>query len=402
MADSLILFGGAVKALGNGKVGGHLVLFSTSKDPDISVYRDFFTAKTDYDLEEHTSTPIYYQHGQDDTLKYRKLGRGEMKMDDVGIWLEAQLELRDDYEKEIYKLAEAGKLGWSSGTAPHLVERKKVGEAHEVTRWPLGLDASLTPNPAEPRTTAVAIKSLAEFKSEIVETKGDLLGGDYLDAQITIGALSSLYDALMNRVYGALYGWDYTDDGETAPLGDRLNSVTDYFNEYRDDAIRIVDALMREPSTDTSSTKRLRDMLFYSPAAKKQAKPGDARAFERLLRDSGFSRTEAVALTNHGFKAFLRDAADDDAGTTPGTPDNSESTKTDASETPAEDAIETPETESDLAPTTVTAADAETPEEDPIAEEVRIRRERLTLAMTRRALSLDAQIGANLARSAGA
>lgn len=398
MTDTLILFGGAVKALGNGKVGGHLVLFSTSSDPDISEYRDFFTKATDYDLEEHSTTPIYYQHGLDDTLKHRKLGRGEMKSDDVGIWLEAQLELRDKYEQAVYKLAEAGKLGWSSGTAPHLVERKKVGEAHEVLRWPLGLDASLTPNPAEPRTAAVGIKSLTDFKAE-------LLGGDYLDAQITLSALGTLYDALMNRLYGALYGWDFAADGQAAPLGDRIDTARACFDEYRDEAIGIVDALMRESPTDATATKRLRDFLLSSAPMKSAEKPGDGRAFEKALREIlGYSRRESVAITNHGFKAFLRDAADDDAGITPEEIATSESAKTaEASETPADAIGETTETGETPAPTHVTAADAgPPPPDDPLSEEVRIRRERLALAMTRRSLTLDAQISANLARFSGA
>lgn len=40
------------------------------------------------------------------------------------------------------------------------------------------------------------------------------------------------------------------------------------------------------------------------------------REFERFLRDAGFSRKEAAAITSHGFKALIgqRDAATDEAG----------------------------------------------------------------------------------------
>lgn len=151
--------GSAVKDLGDGRVGGYLVRFSTQDDPDLT--GDYFTKATDFG--PHQVTPVYYQHGMDERLQRRVLASdASLKVDDVGVWVEAQLALRDDYEKQIYALAQAGKLGWSSGTAPHLVERERTGKAYHIKAWPLGLDASLTPTPAEPRTLAVAMKSLED------------------------------------------------------------------------------------------------------------------------------------------------------------------------------------------------------------------------------------------------
>jgi phage head maturation protease len=152
------MYGCEVKDLGGGRIGGYLVRFSGPGDPDLT--GDFFTKETDFG--PHTQTPIYYQHGMDATLQRRSLGQAAIRKDDVGIWVEAQLSLRDAYEQEIYALAQAGKLGWSSGTAGHLVEREQTGKAYHIKSWPLGLDASLTPTPAEPRTLAVAMKSLED------------------------------------------------------------------------------------------------------------------------------------------------------------------------------------------------------------------------------------------------
>jgi hypothetical protein len=59
--------------------------------------------------------PVLYNHGLDKTIKKRVIGKASVSIDDVGAWAEAQLNLRDEYEKEIYKLVEAGKLGYSSG-----------------------------------------------------------------------------------------------------------------------------------------------------------------------------------------------------------------------------------------------------------------------------------------------
>ena len=161
--ETVVFFGGSVKALGAGKVGGYLVEFGDENAPDL--LGDFFTKATDFDMDELKRSTVYYNHGLDPTLKARKLGRVDMSLKDAGVWLQGQLDLRDEYEEAVYGMVEAGKLGWSSGTAAHLVEREqKSNGAYHITRWPLGLDASLTPTPAEPRTRAVSIKSLKNIE----------------------------------------------------------------------------------------------------------------------------------------------------------------------------------------------------------------------------------------------
>lgn len=183
--DMLVSFGASVKALGDGRVAGYLALFGDVKNTDASSMKDFFEPATDYDLERSTKATIYYAHGRDKNVKQKKLAIGEMKADEVGIWVDAQLDLRDRYQKAIYGLAEKGALGWSSGTATHLVVREEIKEngevvAHKIIKWPLGLDASLTPTPAEPRTAAVAIKEL-----EALPTIEELLGEEIPPAQKT-------------------------------------------------------------------------------------------------------------------------------------------------------------------------------------------------------------------------
>ena len=153
--DVLVMHGSEVKALGEGRVGGYLVRFTTPEEPDLT--GDYFDAATDYGLADKTA--VYYAHGFDQALKRRRLGMGTLKADDVGVWIEAQLDMRDEYERAVYGLAVRDKLGWSSGTAPHLVEREQKGEAFHITSWPLGLDASLTPTPAEPKNMALPLKA---------------------------------------------------------------------------------------------------------------------------------------------------------------------------------------------------------------------------------------------------
>lgn len=156
--ETLVSFAGSVKALGGGKIGGHLVRFSSPDDPDLT--GDFFGKSTDLGIAEGSSLPVYYQHGLDDTLKNRRIGRGTVTFDEVGVWLEAQLDMRDEYERAIYGMAEKGKLGYSSGAAPMLVEKERVGKAWFIKSWPIA-EASLTPTPAEPRNSVMPLKSIS-------------------------------------------------------------------------------------------------------------------------------------------------------------------------------------------------------------------------------------------------
>lgn len=153
--DTIIAWGGAVKALGNGRIGGYLVRFTTDEDPDLE--GEFFTKDTDFGDAE--TAPVFYQHGMDPKLGKRRLGKAKHKRDEFGIWAETQLEMRDEYEQFIYEMAEAGKMGWSSGVPGHLIERESYGKAVWIKMWLLGLDDTLTPIPAEPRNTALPLKS---------------------------------------------------------------------------------------------------------------------------------------------------------------------------------------------------------------------------------------------------
>jgi HK97 family phage major capsid protein len=187
MEETLIAFGSELKALGEGKVGGYLVRFSTAEDPDLT--GDFFTKDTD--LHYPPEMPVLYNHGLDKTIKKRVIGKASVSIDDVGAWAEAQLNLRDEYEKEIYKLVEAGKLGYSSGALSHLVEREPAGKAAFIKSWFVG-EVSLTPTPAEPRNTVVSLKSLIpdEAALPIDEKKTSIHQGENkMDETIDIKAL---------------------------------------------------------------------------------------------------------------------------------------------------------------------------------------------------------------------
>jgi hypothetical protein len=165
--NDTVYFGGSVKYLGDNKVGGFLVRYGSPDDRD--VHKDFFHEDTDYG--EHKTTPVYYMHGLDRTLKGRILAKGAtLEQRDVGIWIEAQLRIRDAYEKYILEQVKLGKMGWSSGTP--IPAGIKMGSGYRIDTWHLGIDASILPSPAETRNTVVSVKSLLEYPgiATIVDT----------------------------------------------------------------------------------------------------------------------------------------------------------------------------------------------------------------------------------------
>jgi len=141
--DNLIYYGGAVKVVGENRVGGYLVRFSDQNTPDLE--GDFFAPDTDLgSVETGSKVPVYFHHGFDPVLKSRKVGMGTVKIDDVGAWLESILNMRDEYEQQLMELAKAGKLAYSSQAARTLVTREPVGKSWKITSWPIA-EASLTP-----------------------------------------------------------------------------------------------------------------------------------------------------------------------------------------------------------------------------------------------------------------
>lgn len=231
--EALVFQGSAVKALGDGKVGGYLVLFGDADSADLD--GEFFTAETDFDIPAGgtKSTSIYYHHGLDPVLKKRKLGSGEIGTDEIGVWLRGTLNMRDAYEQAVYKLVEQGKMGWSSGTMPHLIEREPVGKATHIKSWPLGGDASLTVTPADPRQHAIPLKAadVVPLKS-LVAAKDGQKPGAAPEASTTDAAQAAevmtgaeLNAAVKAAVHAALDERPEPTQTENPTMPDEINQV---------------------------------------------------------------------------------------------------------------------------------------------------------------------------------
>ena len=91
--ERLVAFGGTIKALDDdGRVGGYLVAFGGPEDKDLQ--GEYFTKDTDFHLEDYpvVGERVLYHHGLDPQIGVKAIGKiTDMRMDDVGIWVEAQI-----------------------------------------------------------------------------------------------------------------------------------------------------------------------------------------------------------------------------------------------------------------------------------------------------------------------
>lgn len=186
--EVVAIFGDTVKAvkLPDGvRLGGYLVRFGDPANTDL--VGDYFTKNTDFgDL---AASAVWLNHRMPVKTRLGSIAhtkpltnKASLTVDDIGVFAEVLLAARDEYEQQIAEAGMKGALSWSSGTASHLVDRKEIKSGvREITRWPLGLDASLTPSPAEFRkeNRIIPIKSLPtpdlgeNHEEKTMETKSD-------------------------------------------------------------------------------------------------------------------------------------------------------------------------------------------------------------------------------------
>lgn len=261
--ETLVNFGGEVKSLEGGKIGGYLVLFSTAADPDLK--GDYFTKDTDFGFVEGMKSAVYFNHRMPLKTKDKKsyiavrerIGEATLKMDDIGIFTETILFNRKEYEDGLVA------LGWSSGTAAHLVDREKKGNASFIKTWPLGLDASLTPRPCEPRAAVTSLKSYLE------EDTGDTTKSDIEFEDETKAAWTAKYiNALPDSAFAFIESGGTKDaDGLTTPRSLRHFPYKDDTGAL--DEAHVKNALARIPQSKLSDADKTTALKVITAAAKK-------------------------------------------------------------------------------------------------------------------------------------
>lgn len=163
--------GGAVKSVeaheeeGELLVEGYLVTWGNENDTDLQ--GEFFTPRTEFCLDWFKERPALYHHGLDGDVGLRTIGTlKSIEMDDLGLWVKAQLNKRDQYARAVYDMVKTKEFGWSSGSVDHLV---KIAPDGEIAVWPL-IEGSITPTPAQPAKTTVRALKNADAIYGIPET----------------------------------------------------------------------------------------------------------------------------------------------------------------------------------------------------------------------------------------
>lgn len=176
-ADTELVYfpsGQPVKAIGEDRVGGYLVVFGSAEERDLQ--GEYFTRDTEYHLDWYEKRPMFFHHALDETVKGVKIGDIDtLKFDDVGLWAEGILDMRNAYIQKIKELVQRGVIGWSSGALP---QRAIVDTNGHIKEWGI-IEGSLTPTPAEPRRTDVnTIKTaMTALEDSLIETKEPLAKG---------------------------------------------------------------------------------------------------------------------------------------------------------------------------------------------------------------------------------
>jgi phage head maturation protease len=267
-----------------GYVKGYLVRFGNDKTADLE--GDYFTASTDYGFPvakgQRVPLNVYYHHGMDAAVGKKSIGTGFIKMDDTGLWYEAQLDMADEYGSMIAKLCKQGKMGFSSGAAGHLVERKSMGGAAEITRWPIA-EASITPTPAEYRNS---VKSLKE----------------YYGMEPMMEDMEEMTMAPMPEQSPEEYAASVFNESE----GDLIHEGLEAYYDALCGAIEAVSDQSMADAVIDEFARRAKGL--YAMHGMKSVQPASLRGVERRLRDAvGLSRSAAKRLAPECWYS-LRDA----------------------------------------------------------------------------------------------
>jgi hypothetical protein len=181
----------------------------------------------------------------------------------------------------IAKLCKQGKMGFSSGAAAHLVERKSMGDVSEITRWPIA-EASITPTPAEYRNSVKSLKEYYGMEPMMEEEE--------------------MVMAPMPEQSPEEYAVSVYDDAE----GDLIHEGLEAYYDALCGAIEMVSDQSMADAIIDEFARRAKGL--YAMHGMKSVQPASLRGVERRLRDAvGLSRSSAKRLAPVVWES-LRDA----------------------------------------------------------------------------------------------
>lgn len=270
--DLLTVYSDAIKSDRLGSVKGYLVRFGSPDATDLE--GDYFTPQTDFGFPikagQRVPLNVYYHHGMDKFVGKKSIGTGYVKMDETGLWYEAQLDMADEYGSMIAKLCKQGKMGYSSGAAGHMVERKSVGKASEITRWCIA-EASITPTPAEYRNSVKSLEEMYGMEPMMEEEE--------------------MVMAPMPEQSPEEYAVSVFDESESEMVHEGLEA---YYDALCGAIEMVTDQSMADAIIDEFAK---RAKALFAMHGMKSVQPASLRGVERRLRDAvGLSRSSAKRL----------------------------------------------------------------------------------------------------------
>jgi hypothetical protein len=298
--DKRIAIGGSIKAAGDeGVIDGYLVYFTDETEPDL--HKQFFDAETDYvnPPMKLVGGSVLYQHGLDTKMGVRDIGSfTNARMDDVGIWVQAQLDMHDEYQREIFKLAKKGILSWSSGALPQSVEVEDNGH---IKRWRI-IEGSLTPTPAMPLRTVINAKTYTQLikdatghEDHTVTVKADTQDNavhstDTPDTQRR-SAMDRLKE-LFNEILALFAGESAMDPAEEVEVAEALRTEAEALPEEERKAL--------EADEDTPVKTAALDKLMIKAAKVRQERKTKRQDSLKTRFDVLKQNTPAPSVTDRG------------------------------------------------------------------------------------------------------
>jgi HK97 family phage major capsid protein len=209
-----------VKSLGDNKLGGYGIIFNHT-----DLTGDTFTKDTELGFDRNPiGMPVYYAHNVE-SIKGKIGTVTHYDIDDVGVWFELELDKSNKYLDAIQRLAANKRLGLSTGSLPHTLDKDDNGN---IKTWIAG-EISLTVTPAEHKTIGISnIKSLEESENKTMSdekkyTKDDVQESHIVDLEATMKDYNAKVDTLLDM-------WSNTKDVKSGKVagGSYENEATSF------------------------------------------------------------------------------------------------------------------------------------------------------------------------------
>ena len=287
-------------------VGGYGVVFG-GRDLE----GETFTSQTDYALDLVPVKPVYYDHTQNGAMKNARLGSViTTEADDIGLWVEAELNKASEYTAAVLKLVERGVIGWSSGSVSHLARR----DGGVIKSWPI-VEFSLTPTPAEPRTLGVErIKSLyPDLAAQLPEIENEET--DMSEQQedkvpaVDLGPVLDAISSISNQVkaFGArVEALETKPTNDPGIAGKSANIITDTehwkYDNYSGDDLALVAGVVSGAPRSRGVSPGLVKALAHRLESDESRKSEPATVARRAMKSAGIKANEVAqtTLANYG------------------------------------------------------------------------------------------------------